>query len=754
MRAHCVDTRDGQRLAPAAPLTVTNWFYFCQRARSRWCPPRCLWALFCVCTLLCAYVHSRDKRKTHTKTHAVVRAIVLACGHMSDFNDVKTKIRYKFDTYIAKGGISIFTSLAAVFLILLVVIGLLRGLLFLVAGEHIALQYEDLGFFGNVYLTFLAITDPGNMAQDILSSPWYKIFAIVAGMSGVVIFSALIAFITTALDQKMKDLKRGHSQVLESGHTLILGWNEQRIIEILKELVIANESESDATVVILAPHDKEEMDTILQLQFPQKSTLRIVTRSGSTSSLKNLQIVAASQAKSVIVLATCDETASSSLQEISDATSIQTILAFTSMKETVERSIPVIAEIHNQTYRDVVRQQFGTQVIAMDANETLAKILVQTSRSVGLSLVYGELLSFAGCEIYTYQASWGNVTVGEAAFRFEDGILIGVMTARGGVELNPPVDRPLQQGDRVLLVANDDSTIQYRAQAVVQPEEIPFVHIQHDQRVEKELILGWTKKAPAIIREYNDYVRRGSVIDVMLHEPTVRMVAEIGALNESLQNVEVRVIEKHRLRFDDLVSIDPFTYDNIIILADHSRGEYVSADDQEDDMPEQRIDSENIVVLLLLRQIFSAHEAAHPDTPVQTKLITEVVDSQNQALVAKAGVKDMIISNQLMSMIFAQLSENGSMKSVYDDLFSEEGSEIYIKSFSLYTNVPGGGLHTSFASLMRIAARRGEVCLGVKLASQEADKSNNFGVHLNPDKTTQYRLGPEDGLIVLAHDER
>ena len=36
----------------------------------------------------------------------------------------------------------------------------------------------------------------------------------------------------------------------------------------------------------------------------------------------------------------------------------------------------------------------------VDAEEILAKVMVQTSRTSGLSIVYAELLSFDGCEMY------------------------------------------------------------------------------------------------------------------------------------------------------------------------------------------------------------------------------------------------------------------------------------------------------------------------------------------------------------------
>ena len=73
-----------------------------------------------------------------------------------------------------------------------------------------------------------------------------------------------------------------------------------------------------------------------------------------------------------------------------------------------------------------------------------------------------------------------------------------------------------------------------------------------------------------------------------------------------------------------------------------------------------------------------------PDRCKQTKLITEVLDSENQPLVAKAGVRDIIISNRFVSMLLAQISEDSDIKCVYDDLFDEDGSEIYLKSADLY----------------------------------------------------------------------
>ena len=585
-------------------------------------------------------------------------------------DDRKVKLRYRFDSFMAKGGGSIFKALTAIFVGTFLLIGLLRGALLLLFPE-LLLQHEGIGFFGNLYITFLEITDPGNMAQDIYSGAGYKVFAVLAGIAGIVMLSALIAFITTALDQKIYELKRGRSKVIEEGHTLILGWNEQRIVEVLRELVLANESEKDACVVVLADKDKEEMDDVIRLRMKDMMTTRIVTRSGDVSALTNLDMVSLEACKSVVILANCEDTDHDELKASSDAKAIQTVLA-TMGSEIDSEDFNVVVEIFNPTHREIVRSSFPDHVITVNTSDILAKLLVQTSRSVGLSVVYNEILSFDGCEMYFYDAEWGNANFDEIAYRFPDGVPIGIRNADGEIFMNPERGRHLEPTDEVLIVADDDSTIELMDVPVAEPAEYPLSGVRQQQRIERELMVGWSFKSPAIIREFSDYIIAGSCIHVLLKRPTEQQVAEIQTLDAELDGVEVSLLTKDCLSIDDLMSIKPFEYDNIIILAGNVSGEsHVDA---------ARVDSENIVALLLLRRIFSQYPIESKDT----KLITEVLDSQNDALVAKAGVHDVIISNRLVSMIMAQIAESRDIEKVYDDIFQEDGSEIYLKPASLY----------------------------------------------------------------------
>jgi hypothetical protein len=446
-------------------------------------------------------------------------------------------------------------------------------------------------------------------------------------------------------------------------------------------------------------------------------------------------MVSIEQCKSVIILASCSDTSAPDEKAVSDAMVIQTILAATG-KAREDEDFAVVAEIFNNAYREIVENTFSEHVVTVNTSEILAKLLVQTSRSVGLSVVYNEILSYDGCEMYFYHTDWGGSNFGDLAFHFPDGVPMGVMHHDDSLTLNPKLDYVMQDDDEILIIADDDSTIAYSSQPIAQPASYPAIERRLEQNQERELILGWNYKAPIIISEFADYVRDGSQIDIVLCDPPDEVCRIIEKLDNEIENISIRLLEKNSLNRSHLLSIEPFNYNNIIILA--SSG---------DDLDARQVDSENIVSLLLLRSIFNEYGQLKSNT----KLITEILDSQNYPLVARAGVKDVIISNRLVSMIVAQISESKKIKNVYDDIFQEEGSEIYLKPVSLYFNQFPADV--SFADLISIAQARAEVCIGLKIKDDETNHKKNNGVQPIPEKNAVFTLKPEDSLVVLAEDE-
>ena len=180
--------------------------------------------------------------------------------------------------------------------------------------------------------------------------------------------------------------------------------------------------------------------------------------------------------------------------------------------------------------------------------------------------------------------------------------------------------------------------------------------------------------------------------------------------------------------------MNPFSYDNVIVLSQDLHEQSVD-----------KIDADTLVILLLLRTLNK------DDIGKNTKIITQVLNSENQEIITQTDVDDFIISNRLITMILAQLSENPLIKLFYDDIFSEDGSEIYVKPANLYFKEFPQTIN--FADIMGIANKRDEICLGIRKGNLSKKAESNFGIFLNMDKEEMIEINEGDFLVVLSEDE-
>ena len=131
--------------------------------------------------------------------------------------------------------------------------------------------------------------------------------------------------------------------------------------------------------------------------------------------------------------------------------------------------------------------------------------------------------------------------------------------------------------------------------------------------------------------------------------------------------------------------------------------------------------------------------------------LEEVADSENTEVIEEVGVRDFMISNQFVSKIYAQVSQEPEVLKVYEELFHPEGSEVYIKPLSLYLKDPPDSL--TFGQLCVAALARGESCIGVRILAQENNRTAQHGIVINPPKDRRFHLTRDDLLITLAEDE-
>jgi len=248
----------------------------------------------------------------------------------------------------------------------------------------------------------------------------------------------------------VRSLRRGRSRVIEAGHTVILGWSPQ-VFTVISELVAANANQRDPCIVVLGERDKVAMETEIRDALGKTGRTRLVCRSGSPIVLGDLDLVSLDTARAIIVL--------SPTGDDPDSSAIKTVLAITNRPGRKAEPHHIVAEIADPRNLEAARMVGRDEVEIVLTGDLISRIIAQTCRQSGLSVVYQDLLDFGGDEIYfKEEPALVGKTFGEALLGFEDSAVMGLSTAEGP-RLNPPMDTVIKPGDQLIAVSEDDDTI-------------------------------------------------------------------------------------------------------------------------------------------------------------------------------------------------------------------------------------------------------------------------------------------------------
>lgn len=630
------------------------------------------------------------------------------------------RLRYNFDKSLSGGTISLigWLGLASLLIVLLATaILLLTGIA--PAAEE-GQESQTFNFIEAFWQSLMRSLDPGTLAGD---TGWsYRLLMLIITLGGIFIVSLLISVLSSGLQSKLDELRKGRSFVVEENHTLILGWSS-RIFLIISELVIANENQKNPRVVILADKDKVEMEDEIRAQVGDTKNTRVVCRSGNPIDLVDLEIVNPHAAKSIIILSP-NETSES------DAQVIKMILAITNNPNRRAEPYHIVAELRDEKNMEVARIVGKEEAKLILSSDVTARITVQTCRQVGLSVVYTELLDFDGDEIYFQEEpQLTGKTFGEALFAYEKCSVMGLRQAAGGVKVNPPMDTLIRDGDKIIVIAEDDDKVVFNGFSHVKVDESAVCQVFEDaSQPERILILGWNKRGRTIVRELENYVTAGSFLKIVADAPEVE--TQLQGVAESLRNLTIEIETGETTDRKLLDALELTSYQHIIILC------------YADDLDAQAADAKTMITLLHLRDIEQKQGEAF-------SIVSEMIDVRNRALAEVAKADDFIVSDKLTGLLLTQVSENAELLSVFNDLFDAEGSEIYLKPAKNYVAL---GREVNFYTVIESARTRNEIAIGYRLERHANDASRAYGVRTNPPKSETVTFEAEDKIIVLAEN--
>ena len=159
---------------------------------------------------------------------------------------------------------------------------------------------EPVNFGEAVWGSLMRTLDAGTMGGD--TGTLFRIVMLGVTFGGVFVVSALIGVLNNGLEDKLGELRKGRSRVIEKNHTVILGWSNQ-IFPIISELVIANENQSKPGIVILGDKDKVEMEDEIKDRISDPKNTRLICRTGSPIDPGDLDMVSVQASRAIIILA-------------------------------------------------------------------------------------------------------------------------------------------------------------------------------------------------------------------------------------------------------------------------------------------------------------------------------------------------------------------------------------------------------------------------------------------------------------------
>ncbi|CAF0968613.1 unnamed protein product [Didymodactylos carnosus] len=595
--------------------------------------------------------------------------------------------------------------------------------------SNLTKTYEDA-----LWATFTRVLDPCAAAED--EGLKHRVISGIMILIGLVIIAILIGAIVTFMDAKVDELRRGRSTVVEHNHTR---WSPS-IFDIIKELIIANESQRNPSIVILADKEREEMQDIIKDKVINYKNTRIICRNGDPMLINHINKLSPNKARSIIMLAP---------QTINpDVRVIKSILAIRNNPQRTKVNFHIVAEISERSNLDVALIAGGDEVTFVHADEIIARIMAQSGRQSGVAVILQSLLSFRYDEIYfKHERALIGRTFHDALFAYEKCSVIGLMLSDGTVKMLPPLDTVINIDDQIIVIAEDDDKIILPANYLAciakysSPISSYLINLSAIQlskttaaKVERNVICGWNNKTPLLAKELDGYVSHGSELHILTNSTEAKEFVSSHLVNE-LKHQKLYFHSGHMTRRCDLERLNLSTFDYVIVVP--------SEDGREKDLTEEA-DAECLICLLYIQDIIDKSNGQKTFNTV-----TEMYNIRNRDLADMAHADDYIIAPSLVSKYITQLSENKNIKKVYDALFTSEGPEILLCLASIF--VP---LHTpvSYYEVIQSTIKFRCVAIGYRLMKYVRDQTKLYGIVINPNKQEQIVFTDNDKIIVFANE--
>jgi hypothetical protein len=229
----------------------------------------------------------------------------------------------------------------------------------------------------------------------------------------------------------------------------------------------------------------------------------------------------------------------------------------------------IVAELQDIDNKPLAQIAGGDAVEIVVSHDRIGSVMLLASRSPWLALVLDSLVGFAGSEFYLKE--WPALTglpFSAVTNSFDDAVVVGFQRAgQAAILLNPPRDTRVGPGDRILVLAEDDSSYAPtpRRHAPVRPHLRPpprgrAAAVVLRRAPERLLFCGWRRDMADMIRELDYDVPPGSELwllnRVPMTERACRLLDKGNKEPLALRHLQLRHVVGNPAVRRDLMTIE------------------------------------------------------------------------------------------------------------------------------------------------------------------------------------------------------
>jgi len=622
------------------------------------------------------------------------------------------RIRYRFDNALTRGVSLILVWLGVATLLLILAVALVGWAL------GIGPDDESVPFHESAWLALTRVLDPGTFGAD--TGARFRILMLVITLVGILFLAVIIGLVSNSIDRKLETLRQGRSLVVETGHTLILGYS-QKVPAIVRELVEANLSRRKPAIAILSEAIPSEVHDAIRDQGVDLRNSRLVVRRGNPSSMEDLARLNAGFARSIIIVAPEDEAA--------DSMVVKNALALKRFEGDLG-STPVIVEVSDRYIAEALGDIGGGSVLTLNPLVTVARVTARVLRASGVGTVYEELLSFDGNEIYTMAIAddWVGTPFGDLLLASSQSCIIGLIRGSDILVL-PDFSLPVEHNDVAIAVSADDASLKLDRAPVPGGASRPAP--AYERSIEKTLVIGWSRLGAEICHDNENHVAPGSHITILV-DPDLHDTDMLKAeLELHKQSAEIRSGNPvHSVVIDSVLDEGP--YDHVLVLAERDRLNYHEAD------------ARALLSLLHVRRWYDRQD----EKLTRPNMVGELLDVNDEVIGEIARPDDFIVSERLVSLALAQLSENPDIYPVLRRLLDADGVQVVLMDRAV---MELDSVKT-FEDVVIAARAIGVIAIGVQTGVHPDGSTVDATMNINPDKTAPLDFGPYDRVVALMRN--